>query len=154
MAHLQLSQVISAPRFAVYDFLTDPSQLKQLLQPIIEVQLLSPVNALKRGGEVHFKMTRLGLTQSVCFRIEDVLHGSRLTYRQIEGLFASWTHTTKFVENGEGATLVTDIVDYTVPFGLLGTLLDDLLTKRDLRRLLEHRLAVAQRHFVASETPS
>jgi hypothetical protein len=39
---------------------------------------------------------------------------------QVEGLFAAWTHTMKFDERGDRETLVTDLVDYQVPLGLLG----------------------------------
>ncbi len=149
MAHLQLSQVIPAPRFDVYDFMVSPAHLAEMLNPIIDVQLLSPEVPLQRGSEFNFQMTRLGLAQNVRLRIEDVLRGSRLTYRQVEGLFAGWTHTTKFSEHLEGETLVTDIADYTLPFGLLGNIVDDLFTKRDMRKLLEHRLRQALNHFVS-----
>ncbi len=147
MAHLQISQVIPAPRFEVFDYLTDPKTLPFLLEPIIEVEVLTPEVALKRGSEFHFVMTRLGLSQSVRLRIEDVLHGSRLTYRQVEGLFALWTHSTRFDEQGERETLVTDLVDYQMPFGLLGFLADDLLVKGDMSKVLSLRLQKAKEHF-------
>jgi ligand-binding SRPBCC domain-containing protein len=76
-----------------------------------------------------------------------VLRGSRLTYRQIEGIFTAWTHTMKFEEHGESETLVTDLVDYQVPLGLFGFLADDLLIKGDMRRVLAARLQKAKEHF-------
>lgn len=150
MAHLQVSQVIPAPRFEVFDFLNDPSHLPALLKPAIDVEVFSPDVPLKRGSEFHFIMTRLGLSQSVRLRVEDVLRGSRLTYRQAEGLFAEWTHTIKFEDRDERSTLVTDLVDYRMPFGIFGTLADDLLLKRDLRKILENRLSLARDHFLAT----
>lgn len=147
MAHLQISQLISAPRLEVFDFLTDPNNLPSLLKPTVNVQVVSPDVALKRGNEVHFMMSRFGLSQSIRFRIEDILRGSRLSYRQSEGVFAAWSHTMKFDEHGENGTLVTDLVDYQVPMGLLGHLADDLLLKRDMSRLLSERLLRAKNHF-------
>lgn len=147
MAHLQISQLIPAPRFEVFDLLTDPKRLPLLLAPAVDVEVLTPKVELKRGQEAHFNMTRLGLTQSIRFRIEDVLRGSRLSYRQVEGIFRSWTHTTKFEEHGENETLVTDLVDYAVPLGLFGFLADDLLIKGDMKRLLAARLLKAKEHF-------
>jgi len=111
---------------------------------------VTPEVPLKRGNEVHFVMTRFGLSQSIRFRIEDVLRGSRLTYRQAEGVFAGWTHTMKFDEHGESATLVTDLVDYQVPLGLFGHLADDLLLKSDMNRVLTGRLMKAKEHFEGS----
>ncbi len=125
MAHLQISQLIPASRMEAFDFLTDPNNLPELLKPSIDVKVVTPDIPLKRGNEVHLMMTRFGLSQSIRFRVEDILRGSRLSYRQSEGLFASWTHTMKFDEHGENGTLVTDLVDYQVPLGLFGHLADD-----------------------------
>jgi ligand-binding SRPBCC domain-containing protein len=147
MAHLQISQLLPASRQEAFDYLTDPQQLPFLLGPSVDVQVLTPEFELKRGSEAHFNMTRVGLTQSVRLRVEDVLRGSRLTYRQVEGLFSTWTHTMRFEEHGENETLVTDLVDYQIPLGLLGYLADDLLIKGDMRRLLSARLEKAKEHF-------
>lgn len=151
MAHLQISQLIPAARFEVFDYVTDPHTQAFLLQPTIEVETYPFDGALKRGSEVHFTMTRLSLSQSVRLRIEDWLRGSRVTYRQVEGLFAAWTHTMKFEEHGENATLVTDLVDYQMPLGLLGYLADDLIVKRDMRSLLEARLQKVKEHFTTED---
>ena len=147
MAHLQISQLIPATRSEVFDYLTNPATLPFLLAPAVDVTVMTPELEYKRGAEAHFNMTRLGLTQSIRFRVEDVLRGSRLTYRQIEGIFSAWTHTMKFDEHGERETLVTDLVDYQVPLGLFGYLADDLLIKGDMRRLLAARLQKAKEHF-------
>jgi len=147
MAHLQLSELIPAPRLEVFDYLTDPNRLPALLKPAIDVKVVTPDVPLKRGNEVHFVMSRFALSQSIRFRIEDVLRGSRLSYRQSEGVFAAWNHTMKFDEHGENGTLVTDLVDYQVPMGLFGHLADDLLLKGDMTRLLRHRLERARAYF-------
>lgn len=147
MAHLQISQLIPASRLEVFDYLTDPGNLPFLLQPGIDVQIVTPDVPLKRGNEVHFVMTRFGLSQSIRFRVEDILKGSRLTYRQSEGVFAGWTHTMKFEDHDEKTTLVTDLVDYEVPLGILGHLADDLLLKSDMTKVLSGRLQKAKEHF-------
>lgn len=151
MAHLQISQLIPASRFEVFDYLTNPENQAFLLKPSIEVETFPFEGGVKRGSELHFTMTRFGLSQSVRLRVEDWLRGSRVTYRQAEGLFAGWTHTMKFEDHGEKATLVTDLVDYRMPFGLFGYLADDLLVKRDMRGLLEQRLNKVKEHFSAEE---
>jgi len=149
MAHLQISQLVPGTRFDVFDYLTNTENLAFLLKPTIEVEVFPFDGTIKRGSELHFNMTRMGLTQSVRLRIEDWLRGSRMTYRQVEGLFAGWTHTMRFEEHGENGTLVSDLVDYQMPFGLLGYLADDLLVKRDMSSLLAARLLKAKEHFEA-----
>ncbi len=147
MAHIQISELIHAPRNEVFDYLTKPSNQPELLAPTIEVEVVTPDGDLKRGNEVHFNMTRFGLSQSIRFRIEDVLPGSRLTYRQTEGVFRSWVHTMKFEDHSENVTIVTDLVDYQLPLGIFGYLADDLLIKGDMTRLLRRRLVRTQEHF-------
>jgi hypothetical protein len=46
----------------------------------------------------------------------------------------------KFEEHGPTQTLVTDIVEYEIPFGILGKLADDFFIRHDLKNILEHRL--------------
>lgn len=147
MAHLQISQLIPASRVEVYDYLAEAKHLPFLLEPVIHTEVVSIEAPLKRSSEIHLNMTRFGLTQSVRLKVEDALRGSRLTYRQSEGLFSSWVHTMKFDDHGERETLVTDIVDYRIPFGILGYISDDLIWKKDMTHLLSHRLDRAKEHF-------
>lgn len=147
MAHLQISAIIPGPRQEVFQFLCAPERLPQLLQDHVEVEMVRGADGLRRGAEFEFSMSRYGFSQGVRFRVEDVLKGSRLTYRQTEGIFADWIHTSKFEDHGEQQTLVTDFVDYTLPFGLFGYLADDIFIRRDLKNLLETRLKRAQEHF-------
>ncbi|MCC7405379.1 MAG: hypothetical protein IT288_13355 [Bdellovibrionales bacterium] len=102
---------------------------------------------MQKGAEFTYLMTRVGISQQVRFRVEDVTRGTALVYRQTEGVFRKWVHTQKFTTHGKNETLVTDVVDYELPFGLVGHLLDDLLFRRDLRRILEDRLKKAVFHF-------
>jgi ligand-binding SRPBCC domain-containing protein len=147
MAHLQISELIEAPKSEVFEYLTAPSHQAFLLSPALTVEALTPDGPIKRGDEVHFNMTRFGLSQSIRFKIEDLLPGSRLAYRQSEGVFRAWTHTIKFEEHSENTTLVTDLVDYQVPMGILGFLADDLLLKGDMARILKQRLQKTKEHF-------
>jgi len=149
MAHLQLSQLVSAPRYEVFDYVCDPQNLPFLLQANVDVKVLSEGVELKRGTEIHFQMARFGLSQSVRFCLEDVLRGTRLTYRQVEGLFGVWTHTIKFDEQDNKTTLVTDIINYQVPLGVLGHLADDLIVRSDMRRILADRLTRVADHFAS-----
>lgn len=144
MAHIEVSTVISAPRPEVFDLLTDPKRLPALLSQHLEVTVETPNVPLKRGSEFQFTMTRFGLSQKIRLKVEDYLKDSRLVYRQAEGLFESWTHIVRCEDYGDRQTLVTDLVDYQVPLGLLGFIADDLYVKRDMRQILESRLERAK----------
>lgn len=140
MAHIQISRVIEAPRTKVFEILSNPDHLPDLLRGDIYVEVLSQGQKIGLGSEVRIAMTRLGVKQLVQLRMDDFLHSKRMMYHQVEGFFKTWTHITKFDDHGEGFTRVTDLVDYTLPFGLLGNLSDDLFVKGDMTRILENRL--------------
>lgn len=144
MALIEVSYVIPATVPQVYDCLTQPQNLARLLSPLLEVEWQSGgEEGLKRGSEILLTMTRYHLSQQVRLRVEDVVPEQTLTYRQTLGLFAYWLHTMKFqpVENNE--TRVLDRVEYELPMGILGHLASDLWVRRDIERLLRHRLRVA-----------
>jgi ligand-binding SRPBCC domain-containing protein len=147
MAHLNCSLVVPGPIKEVYDYLCDPKRVPQLLEGHVEVEVLNAEPDLQKGAEFTYLMTRVGISQQVRFRVEEVTRGTTLVYRQTEGVFRKWVHTQKFSTHGKNETLVTDVVDYELPFGLVGHLLDDLLFRRDLRRILEDRLKKAVFHF-------
>ncbi|MCB0361439.1 MAG: hypothetical protein KDD35_01875 [Bdellovibrionales bacterium] len=147
MAHLNCSIVIPAPVIDTYDFFTDPSGLPSLLKGKVDVDIENASADLQKGSEYCYIMTRAGISQYVRFRVEETSRGNFLTYRQIEGIFRKWVHTQKFSPHGSNQTLVTDTVDYELPFGLLGHLLDDIIFKRDLSEILQLRLQRGLAHF-------
>lgn len=147
MAHVQLVKVIPASRFRVFDYVTDPRHLGEMLSPMIEVDFLSPEVEPKRGAEFLFNMSRYGVARPVRLRIEDMVPGSRFVYRQVEGLFGSWLHTIRVEEHDDKSSVLTDIVDYKVPLGLLGHLADDLYVRNDVMSILTTRQENAYQYF-------
>lgn len=154
MSHLRCSRVVPAPRSTVFDYLLQPKNLSYLLEEHIQVDPINMEAPLKVGSEFSFSMSRFGLSQNVRLRIERVVVDQTVTYRQVEGLFAKWVHTQQFENHGTHHCLVTDIVDFQLPFGLVGYLLDDLLIRRDMTRILESRLEKAVHHFEESASKS
>ena len=147
MAHLNCSLVVPGPIKEVFDFLCYPRRVPYLLDAKVEVEIVNADPELHRGAEFTYLMTRMGISQQVRFRVEEMTKGTVLIYRQTEGVFRKWVHTQKFSTHGRNETLVTDVVEYELPFGLVGHLLDDLLFRKDLRFILDSRLKKAAIHF-------
>lgn len=140
MAHIQVSKVIQGPRKKVFEILTAPENISDLLRGDLYVELMNSVDHVAVGSELRLSMTRFGVKQQIRWRVDDYLVGKRIMYHQTEGFFKSWSHIVKFENHGEGYTLVTDLVDYSLPLGLLGNISDDLFVKSDMTKILEHRL--------------
>ncbi len=149
MGHVQHSAVIEAPRGVVFEFLADYKN-RPLLMPKsdIEMELVSPDTKIKKGAEYEVKITRFGIHYPLTYIIEDCDEPHYFIERQISGAFEEWLHTFKFEEHSEKSTLVTNIIDYSLPLGLLGTLLDDLYVRADIKRILINAHQNLQNHFL------
>lgn len=140
VAHIQVQRIIKAPSFKVYQYLTAPENLKEQLDGLVSVDLLNPGIEPKIGSEYLFQMERFGVDYPIRFVIEKYVTGHSFTYNQVKGLLASWRHTMRFEEKDANSTLVTDLVEYEVPFGIVGRLVDDFFARREMRKILEYRL--------------
>jgi ligand-binding SRPBCC domain-containing protein len=150
VAHLEVSSIIPAARAEVFDYACDPYNLPEMLRGQIDIIVESNNVPLKKGSEFQFTMARYGMSQRVRLVVEDYVRGSRLAYRQVEGLFQSWTHVIRCEEQAPKQTLITNLVDYQVPLGILGHLADDLYVKRDMRSVLETHLERIRQKFEVS----
>jgi ligand-binding SRPBCC domain-containing protein len=67
---------------------------------------------------------------------------------QLRGPYRLWRHTHGFTPV-EGGTRMEDLVQYELPFGLLGTLAHGLGVRRDLERVFDYRM-----NMIADRFPS
>ncbi len=138
MGHLQHSRIIPFAVDQVFAYVADFNNLPFMLQPYIGVKVLAaPV--MRRGADYAFAMTRMGVTRQCVFRIEEFQRNQSFADRQIEGVFARWYHVQKFSPHDRDQTLLMDYIDYTLPYGVLGRLADDLFSRFDLAEIVEAR---------------
>ncbi len=62
----------------------------------------------------------------------------------VRGPFKRFDHDHFFENRGEG-TLMRDVFDFNSPFGILGKLVDALMLKRHMERLLGERCEILKR---------
>jgi len=139
LAHLQCAKLIPGSKFEVFKQLTSPENLSEHLQGLIDVRWQNPGIEVKPGSEFLFLMSRFGVEQPIRLVVDRMVLGNSITYRQASGVYARFIHTMKFEDHGQNETLVTDLVDYEMPFGILGRLADDFFVNRDLKMILEYR---------------
>jgi ligand-binding SRPBCC domain-containing protein len=151
LAHVQYAKVIPSTKFTVYDYLTSPQNLAEQLADLIEVKWQNPGVDVKAGSEFLFLMSRFGIEQPIRFVVDRLVAGNSLTYRQVSGVYTKFTHTMKFEDHGNNETLVTDLIEYEVPFGIFGRLADDFFIRDDLKKILETRLNKAYEKFLSCE---
>jgi ligand-binding SRPBCC domain-containing protein len=139
MGDVRYSYIVKTTPNQLYDYLKQASNVADQLSESFDVELPNPDATLEQGFEIDWRLTRYGITQPVKISVDEALRGERLSYRQLEGMFRQWRHIVQLSVHDESSTLVTETVHYTLPFGLLGHLVDDLYWNSELRSILEVR---------------
>ena len=60
---------------------------------------------------------------------------------QLRGPYRLWHHTHTFAPDGDGGTVMRDVVRYAIGFGPFGALAHALVVQRDLARIFDFRAA-------------
>ena len=110
------------PARRVFAFHESPGALQRLTPPWEKVEVESGGESIRVGSRVVL-VTRLGPIplRWVAEHTEyDPPH--LFADRQVSGPFARWHHRHEFLDDGQGGTILRDVVDYEPPLGALGRL--------------------------------
>jgi ribosome-associated toxin RatA of RatAB toxin-antitoxin module len=137
MAHVQFSSVIPVSKDDLFDFLSDYRKRPRIMPTDIQLELTSMPVELKTGAHYDFKMTRFGFSYAFPVDIEFCEPKTKIIEKATSSFFEEFTNTILFEEHSKDSTLLTTIIDYKMPYGVLGTLADDLFVRSDLARILQ-----------------
>ena len=90
------------------------------------------------GDEVTWRARHLGVWQTLTSRITAFDPPRSFRDSMVRGAFARFDHDHGF-EPAPGGCVMTDLFDYTAPFGLLGALVERALLDRYMERFLRER---------------
>jgi ligand-binding SRPBCC domain-containing protein len=137
---LERRQRIEVPIEKVFAFHGDALNLERITPPWLGFEVTTPRPIEMGVGtliEYRLKLHRVPVRWRT--RIEAWEPPHRFVDMQIRGPYSLWEHTHAFEEDGSGATIITDRVRYSIPFGPLGELADRLLVRRDLKQIFDYR---------------
>lgn len=158
MGHVQLSRLIPASRDSVFRHITELRNISEWLGPAqfrhLQIELPRTLPLIRKQAEFELHSLRYGFRTRTLLRVDEFDAPSRFTYCQIAGFFRSWSHTQTLVEHDAKTTRLTDTVEFRLPFGIFGALADDLLVKKDIEKMLLHRLLLIEEFFKQQQLPS
>lgn len=101
------------------------------------------------GGVVHLtvKQPPMPIAQRWRVRIAEIVENRLVVDVAEKSPFAAWRHEHRFEDLGEGRTRMTDHVEYRLPFGPIGRLVDRLFVRRQLDGMFAERHARTKAHF-------
>ena len=125
----------------VWDFISSPDNLKKITPDYMGFDITTK-NLPKKiypGMIVSYKVSPfLGIKITWVTEITQVRELKYFVDEQRVGPYKMWHHQ-HFIEPVEGGVLMTDIVDYQPPFGILGAIANQLIIKSQLNEIFSFR---------------
>lgn len=128
----------------VFAFHTDPSNLLRITPPDIRVEILR-FDAAGEGAMVELCVHPLPFISTRWLMRFDVFEPPyRLSDVQVRGPFRHWRQLREFIPDGDEHCLLRDTVEYELPFGILGRMVNRFFVARQIRLMFAHRQAATK----------
>jgi ligand-binding SRPBCC domain-containing protein len=135
---------IRASAEEVFAFHETPDAFSRLQPPWQKTEILQPPTSLEVGTRVVLR-TKIGpLWQTIVAEHVAYEPGRMFADRMIEGPFAAWEHRHLVAPRDDGTCVLTDDIEYELPFGAVGRLFGNWLARRNLERLFDFRHRVTR----------
>lgn len=123
-----------------WDFLSNPNNLSEITPKYMNFKILSGAErSIYPGQIIQYKVSPiLGLNLKWVTEITHVLDKEYFVDEQRFGPYSLWHHK-HFIKEIDGGIEMVDIVDYKLPFGILGQLAHPIFVKNKLKQIFEFR---------------
>ena len=145
MKNFKKSTEIKCSVERAFDFHKDTNNLKLITPPGISVKITSIELPLKMGSEIILNVKQFGLIRNKWhIKLTDFVQNKLITDTQIKGPFAVWKHKHIFEDKGE-TTLMTDEIEFELPFGILGEIAYKVFVAKLIRNQFEYRQRITKK---------
>ena len=134
-------QVINASLEAVWEFISDPANLKKITPDYMGFDITSKdvPSKMYAGMIISYRVSPLfGIKTTWVTEITHLKENSYFVDEQRVGPYKIWHHQ-HMIQPTEKGTLMTDIVSYQPPLGFLGSIANELIIKGKLNEIFEYR---------------
>ena len=138
--NLQSKQKLPISVNKAWDFLSSPINLKKITPEYMGFNIISGADRKIYPGQIiQYIVTPLfGIKTKWVTEITHVQENKYFVDEQRFGPYALWHHK-HFIKPIEGGIEMEDIVDYKIPFGLIGQLAHPILIKPKLKEIFDYR---------------
>lgn len=143
------TQNIDRPIEEVWDFISDPSNLKKITPEYMGFDITSEdvPSRMYEGMIISYKVSPLfGIKTTWVTEITHLKDKHYFVDEQRVGPYKLWHHQ-HILESVHGGTLMTDIVSYQPPLGFLGNIANSLIIKRKLQEIFNFRTHALDKIF-------
>lgn len=135
------TQQINQPLDVIWDFISSPKNLKKITPKYMGFDITSDniEDKMYEGMIISYKVKPLfGINTTWVTEITQVEDKKYFVDEQRVGPYKIWHHQ-HFLEENEKGTLMTDIVSYQPPFGLLGNIANTVMIRSKLKEIFAFR---------------
>lgn len=151
MAFYQLNKTQKLPVSIneIWDFISSPENLKEITPDHMGFVVTSNTGKEKmyQGMIISYKVSPLlNIKLDWVTEITHVKEREYFVDEQRIGPYTMWHHQHK-IEPIEGGVLMTDIVTYQPPMGVIGALANTLIIKKQLKEIFDYRTLALEKRF-------
>ena len=139
------TQTINRPITEIWDFISSPNNLKTITPDYMGFDITSESpEKMYEGLIISYKVSpMLGIKTTWVTEITHIKEHEYFVDEQRVGPYKIWHHQ-HHLEKTENGTLMTDIVSYQPPFGLLGDIANSIIIKSKLNEIFNYRTKVLE----------
>lgn len=137
---IQTKQKLPITVNEAWNFFSDPHNLKRITPDDMGFEIISGADREMYGGQlIKYNVTPIAnFKLKWVTKITNVQKPHFFVDEQLYGPYALWHHK-HFIHEIPNGVLMEDIVDYKVPFGIIGRLVHPILVKPKLDQIFEYR---------------
>ena len=137
---LETVQNLPISQKEAWDFLSDPKNLKRITPEYMGFEILSGASDKMYAGQIiqYIVTPVMSIPTKWVTEITHVDEGKYFVDEQRFGPYKLWHHK-HFIKEIEGGVEMEDIIDYMVPFGILGQLLHPYIVQPKLKEIFNYR---------------
>ena len=138
--NLQSKQKLPISVNKAWDFLSSPINLKTITPEYMGFNILSGADRKMYPGQIiQYIVTPLfGIKTQWVTEITHVQENKYFVDEQRFGPYALWHHK-HFIRPIDGGVEMEDIIDYKIPFGLIGQLVHPIIIEPKLKEIFDYR---------------
>jgi uncharacterized protein (TIGR01777 family) len=131
--------VMPVPVQELFAYHARPGAFERLIPPWQRLDIVEQSGGMRDGGRVAFDVRVGPLKRRWVAEMSGYEDGRQFVDTQVEGPFASWQHTHRFVALDASTSELIDHVEYRLPAGELAGWLGEGTAERQLQRLFTFR---------------
>jgi hypothetical protein len=147
MYRLDRRQVVGGDVRDVFAFFKSPNNLERITPPWLGFRVLEATDpAVREGTLITYRLRLHGIPVRWQSRIAEFEDNVMFADEQVVGPYRYWYHRHLF-RVVPGGVAIEDVVEYRMPFGLVGRLAHALVVRRQLDRIFAYRARVICERF-------